>query len=133
MEEVQRRARENILAQNREIEAARQRAARLEREAVWEFTDYLQQEGTQSATQPQAQHSPFTPETERVAQTFYVSLMTMIQHEFGHQEPLWQNLDWKEKKLWLQAANVLLEELRKTPVQVSVAPGQRIIQTTEGD
>lgn len=54
--------------------------------------------------------------TDKIARLFYESLMQRILINFGYENPSWDNLGLREKKLWLEAASVTIEELQKTPV-----------------
>jgi hypothetical protein len=71
------------------------------------------------------------PEVNRIAEMFFNALMTRVNFEFGYRNPEWQNLGAREKILWLEATEILLDELKKEPVaknELAVISKRRIIQ-----
>ena len=71
------------------------------------------------------------PEINRVAELYYSALMQRINFEFGYGNPTWESLGAREKILWLQATELVLDELQKEPVaknELTALAKRRIIQ-----
>ena len=71
------------------------------------------------------------PQVNRIAEMFFTALMQRIRFEFGHVNPDWLNLGAREKRLWLEATELVLDELAKTPVankELTAIVNKRIIQ-----